>query len=219
VRVKIDLNRRRLIGGMAGLALTAPALASSLMRPTPRQPAGPFYPTDLLPDDDADLTFVNGKAGRAAGVITDLAGRVVDAVGYPLRGVRVEIWQCDANGRYRHPRDRGGKEPDENFQGHGHALTDPEGRYLFRTIRPVPYPGRAPHIHVAVFPDGQRPLVTQLYVSDEPRNTEDFLFNRVPAERRHLVVADFVPAAGGGEASLNARFDIVLGTDTGTPAA
>jgi protocatechuate 3,4-dioxygenase beta subunit len=70
---------------------------------------------------------------------------------------------------------------------------------------------------MAVLPVDGRPLVTQLYVRDDPRNGEDFLFNRVPAERRHLVVADFVPLPAGGEAAFDARFDVVIGGSGGTP--
>lgn len=213
-----DTNRRRLLKGLAGVAIAGPAVAAGLLQPTPRQPAGPFYPAELPLDDDADLTVVAGSTQHAKGHITDLAGRILDINGRALQGVRVEIWQCDANGRYHHPHDRGGQGVDANFQGHGHALTDSDGRYRFRTIRPVPYPGRTPHIHMAVFPDGAPALVTQLYIRNEPRNAEDFLFNRVSAERRHLVVADFVPVAAGGAAAFAASFDIVLG-DSGTPAA
>jgi protocatechuate 3,4-dioxygenase beta subunit len=136
--------------------------------------------------------------------------------GKPLRDVRVEIWQCDANGRYRHPRDRGGRAVDENFQGFGHSTTDAEGRYRFRTIHPVPYPGRTPHIHMAMFAPGTEPFVTQLYVRDEPRNAQDFLFNRIPVEQRSLVLAEFIPVSGGA-AELTADFDIVLGGSAGLP--
>ena len=197
------------------MTLAGPAVAAGLLQPTPRQPAGPFYPLELPIDDDADLTFVEGGTGRAMGHVTELSGRVLDTSGHPLRGMRVEIWQCDANGRYHHPHDRGGEDVDANFQGHGHALTDDGGRYRFRTIHPVPYPGRTPHIHVAVFPDDAPAFVTQLYVRNEPRNVEDFLFSRIPAERRPLVVAEFVPVGGGAGRAFDARFDIVLGA---TPA-
>jgi len=131
--------------------------------------------------------------------------------------MRIEIWQCDANGRYHHPDDPGRGPLDANFQGFGHTVTDAEGRYRFRTIRPVEYPGRTPHIHVAVRPEWDPPFVTQLYVRGDPRNERDFLFRRIPAERRHLVQADFT-AVNGGDALLAAVFDIVLGSD-GTPRA
>ena len=210
-----DRTRRQLLTAGAGAALLAPLGAlARLLEPTPRQPAGPFYPSELPLDDDNDLTRVAGQAGRAKGAVCDLSGRVVDVNGRPLADHRVEIWQCDANGRYRHPRDPGDAPLDPAFQGHGRTLSDGEGRYRFRTIRPVPYPGRTPHIHVAVFPPEGSPLVTQLYVAGEARNDEDFLYRRLPAERRHLVTVPF-EAAARGDAPLAARFEIVLGA---TPA-
>ncbi|MGD2082274.1 MAG: protocatechuate 3,4-dioxygenase [Chromatiales bacterium] len=208
----IDRARRQILIAGAGAALLAPfgSLARAL-EPTPRQPAGPFYPAEPPLDDDNDLTRVSGRESRAKGRISDLSGRVVDLDGRPIEGYRVEIWQCDANGRYRHPRDPGDAPLDPGFQGHGHSLTDSEGRYRFRTIRPVPYPGRTPHIHVAVFPTQGTPFVTQLYVAGEARNAEDFLYRRIPPDRRHLVTRPFEPAAGT-EAELAASFEIVLGT-------
>ena len=104
--------------------------------------------------------------------------------------------------------DRGGAR-DPNFQGFGRTVTDAEGRYLFRTIRPVPYPGRTPHIHIAVFPPGEPPFITQLYVRGEPRNAGDFLFDRIPPEQRPLVLADFVPVQRDG-VELAANFDLIL---------
>lgn len=210
-------RRRQLVMMMAGCVAVGPVIsASGLLLSTPRQSAGPFYPVQLPLDDDNDLTQVAGRGGRAQGVITDLSGRIIDASGRPLENLRIEIWQCDANGRYRHPHENGPGAVDENFQGHGHALTDALGRYRFRTIRPVPYPGRAPHIHVAVFADKDAPFVTQLYVKDEPLNQRDFLFTHVPADRRHLVVAEF-KRAQHGDAELQASFDIILDRSDGTP--
>jgi protocatechuate 3,4-dioxygenase beta subunit len=203
-------SRRRILQAAAGL-LTSLALpsagAASLL--TPRQTAGPFYPAEMPLDDDNNLVRVAGQDAAARGEHADLSGRLLDRNGKPLAGVRIEIWQCDANGRYRHPRDPGPQPIDPGFQGFGHTLTDSEGRYRFRTIRPVPYPGRTPHIHVAVRPDGMPPFVTQLYVAGEPRNADDFLFQRIPAEQRPLVLADFAQA--GREQPLQAAWDIILG--------
>jgi protocatechuate 3,4-dioxygenase beta subunit len=210
-----QLTRRRFLRGTAGLlaACSLPATAGDLAL-TPRQPAGPFYPTEPPLDDDNDLTRVRGRAQSALGQITDLGGRILDRNGKPLDGVRIEIWQCDAHGRYRHPQENGQHTPDRNFQGFGHTLTDQGGRYRFRTIRPHPYPGRTPHIHVAAFPVGEEPFVTQLYVADEPGNTDDFLYQRMPEESRHLVTTEFRPA-GREDVELVASWDIVLGI---TPA-
>jgi len=212
-----DRNRRRLLAAMAGMLVMTPSLAARRLLATPAQSAGPFYPVELPLDDDNDLTRVAGRDGVASGRLTELSGRVLDLNGRPIRDARIEIWQCDANGRYRHPRDPGQAAPDENFQGHGHTLSDAQGRYRFRTIRPVPYPGRTPHIHMAVFAPQSEPLVTQLYIQGEPRNDADFLFRRIPAERRHLVQAGFLPVDSPG-AELQATFDLVLGAAGGTPS-
>lgn len=212
-----DPARRRLLTALAGLVVSAGSLAETMLTPTPPQSAGPFYPVKPPLDDDNDLTRVRGQHGIAGGQITDLGGHIRDVNGRPVRGARIEIWQCDVKGRYRHPRERGTALPDAAFQGFGHALTDPAGRYNFRTIKPVPYPGRTPHIHIAVFPAGGEPLVTQLYIKGEARNAGDFLFNRIPAERRHLVVAEFLPV-DSTTAELQAGFDIILDTRDGTPS-
>jgi protocatechuate 3,4-dioxygenase beta subunit len=209
----MDGQRRRLLvtAGTAGLlTLAGPATANLL---TPRQSAGPFYPDEPLLDDDSDLVHVAGRDDVASGEITDLRGRLLDLNGRPLQGTRIEIWQCDANGRYRHSRDPGQRAVDPAFQGLGHSVSDAEGHYRFLTIRPVPYPGRTPHIHVAVYPAGDKPFVTQLYVAGEPRNDGDFLYRRIPSDRRHLVTADFVATEQG---RLRADWDLFLGV---SPAA
>jgi protocatechuate 3,4-dioxygenase beta subunit len=204
-----DNRRRKLVFAAAGLLPLLSAPASAAFLSTPRQSAGPFYPTEPPLDDDNNLVRIHdGKL--ALGEVSDLSGRLLDRNGQPLSGVRIEIWQCDANGRYRHPRERGSNPIDPAFQGFGHAVTDAQGRYRFRTIKPVTYPGRAPHIHVAVRPTGDSPLITQLYVAGEPRNETDFLYRRIPTEQRHLVTAEFV---GGAEAQgpLRANWDIIFG--------
>lgn len=201
------LRRQFVLGGSA--ALLSAQLAAAQRALTPSQAAGPFYPVTPPLHKDNDLTRVDGGSGTAAGQISDLSGRVLDMDGRPLAGLRVEIWQCDANGRYRHPRDRHSADEDPNFEGFGHTITDAEGRYRFRTIRPVPYPGRTPHIHAAVVQEGGRPFVTQIYVAGEPLNQRDGLFMRVPEALRPLLLADFVPV-DDPVAALVADFDFVL---------
>ena len=131
--------------------------------------------------------------------------------GRPVEGALVEIWQCDANGRYIHRRDDRRVPRDPNFQGSGRFETAADGRYRFRTIKPVPYPGRAPHIHVAVRVPGSRRLVTQMYVKGAPENQWDWLLNGVAddAARERLIVG-FKPAEEPLGAKLQAHFDIVL---------
>lgn len=210
-------KRRNVVIGLAGLILGGPVTARALLQPTPRQTAGPFYPTRPPLDDDNDLTRVRGRPRTAQGQIADVFGRILDQDGRAMDDVRVEIWQCDAYGRYHHPRDRG-RVMDEDFQGFGHTYSDAKGNYRFRTIRPVPYPGRTPHIHIAVFPRSTEPFTTQLYVAGEPRNADDFLFNRIAPERRHMVLADFVPTGDDGT-QLRAHFDIGLAGTQGTPGS
>ena len=208
--MKTDRKRRQFVLGLG--ALIVPAGVSALLDPTPKQGAGPFYPDPLPLDDDNDLTRVDGDSRRALGEIADLSGRLLDIAGRPLAGRRIEIWQCDANGRYRHPYDQGSEDPDPGFQGFGATVTDADGRYRFRTIRPVPYPGRTPHIHIAI-PHGHGPrFTTQMYVAGEPRNDRDFLYRRIPADLRARVVAEFRPSPNPN-IRYSASFDIILGQD------
>jgi protocatechuate 3,4-dioxygenase beta subunit len=211
-----QISRRKLLIGMAALTVMQPTAIAKTLMSTPPQSAGPFYPVTLPLDDDNDLTRVKETAGKAKGFVTNLSGKILDINNRPLDALRIEIWQCDANGRYRHPHERSQAAIDENFQGHGHTLTDANGQYHFRTIRPVPYPGRTPHIHIAVFPKGEPPFVTQLYIKNEPRNENDFLFQRVPADRRHLVVARFNDSQYP-DSAFDASFNIILNRTDGTP--
>jgi protocatechuate 3,4-dioxygenase beta subunit len=205
------MTRRRFLQGTTGLLTVAAApVMAGLQSPTPRQPAGPFYPVELPLDDDNDLTRVSGREQPASGQVTDLDGRILDQNGRPLGGLRIEIWQCDVNGRYRHPRDSGNRPIDPGFQGIGHTVTDRLGRYRFRTIRPVPYPDRTPHIHVAVFPAVEQPFTTQLYVAGDPRNAGDFLYQRLPENSRHLVTTEVKPS-GVANVDFTATWDVVLG--------
>ena len=214
-RASDGMQRRRLILGAAALGLTSaslPSIAQGVLL-TPRQTEGPFYPPRLPADQDSDLVSVKGASGRAKGEITHLSGRILDARGRPLRSVRVEIWQCDANGRYLHPGDSAGVDRDPNFQGFGHYVTAEDGSYSFRTIRPVPYPGRTPHIHFKLrsreFPE----FVTQMYISGHPQNASDMLLGSVrDPKARASLMANFQSIKGeGGAMEWTAQFDLVLG--------
>ena len=196
---------------LASAALPRTPVAATLPA-TPRQTAGPFYPVEIPADADNDLVHVAGRPAPASGTVTQLSGRVLDRSGRPLTGAQVEIWQCDANGRYHHVGDaRGGRRLDDNFQGYGRAVTDPDGGYRFLTIRPVSYPGRTPHIHFAVTGRGFDRFVTQMYVAGETDNERDavLLGVRDPAARARLIVP-LVAAPETARGTLSATFDIVI---------
>jgi protocatechuate 3,4-dioxygenase beta subunit len=212
-------SRRRFLGGLAaagGVLLTAPgAFADELVR-TPRQTEGPFYPNKLPLDTDNDLLIVNDSITPAVGKVTHLGGRILDAKGKPVRNALVEIWQCDAKGVYLHTADSGRKEPDKNFQGFGRFLTGSSGEYYFRTIKPVPYPGRTPHIHFKIKKAGKELLTTQCYVKGEPGNNRDFIYLAVrDPKARAAITVDFVPLKESRIGELTARFDVVLGVTPG----
>ena len=210
LRAARTARRRILAGAVAGAALAGvPWRVGAQSRiATPRQTEGPFYPDRLPADDDNDLVAVKGQSGIARGEILLLAGTVTDLAGKPLAGARVEIWQCDAGGRYHHSRDSSSVAPDPNFQGWGQFVTAADGAYRFRTIKPVPYPGRTPHIHFKVSGAAIPGLVTQMYLEGEPGNARDGLYNSLDPRERAVVTVR-VDKAPDGKA-LAARFDIVL---------
>lgn len=159
-----------------------PASAATPLRLTPAQSEGPFYPVDLPQDSDFDL-LRHGVLAYSQGQPAWLHGRVVDMAGQPVAAAVVEIWQCDAHGHYRHPRD--GDRSDPAFQSFGRVGVAADGAFRFRTIRPVVYDGRTPHIHVKVRLGRSTLLTTQLYVEGEPGNARDGLWRRLrdPADR------------------------------------
>lgn len=193
--------------------LSAGSAFADELTATPGMGEGPFYPDKLPLDTDNDLLLINDGISPAVGEITHLSGRILDKSGAPVRGAFVEIWQCDSNGAYLHTDSSNRQKYDANFQGYGRFMTDVKGQYYFRTIKPVPYPGRTPHIHFAVSINGQRQLTTQMLVSEyQKQNEQDGLFRTIkdPALRK-LVVADFKPMADSKLGELTADFDLVLG--------
>jgi protocatechuate 3,4-dioxygenase, beta subunit len=210
-----QLGRRRFIfTGLAtgGALILPPGLrAQAGLVPTPAQTTGPFYPVTFPSDVDNDLVVMRGSEARADGTVTHVMGRVLGLDGRPIQGATIEIWQCDARGRYLHPGDTGRQPGDSAFQGFGRAVSDTDGAYRFRTIRPVPYPGRTPHIHFAVAAPGRRELVTQMYVAGEPQNERDGLYRSIRDARQRAAVTVRLDAANGIEAgALAGTFDLVL---------
>jgi protocatechuate 3,4-dioxygenase beta subunit len=210
----IDLNRRSVLttGVITAASVLLPkSLVAAELVATPGQTEGPFYPVEFPPDMDNDLVRVTGQAARALGQVVHVAGRVTDTRGQPKPGSVVEIWQCDANGVYRHPRAAGQGRIDHAFQGYGRTQVDDQGRYRFRTIRPVPYPGRTPHIHFAVHVPGHGRLVTQMYVDGEPLNSRDGVLNSIrDLSARRSVIVPLVSGQSPEPGALSGHFDIVV---------
>jgi protocatechuate 3,4-dioxygenase beta subunit len=206
-------NRRRFLTGigLAAAFFTVPgAYADELIR-TPAQTEGPFYPDHLPLDTDNDLLVVNNSLTPASGEVTHLSGRILDSRGEPIRNALVEIWEADGHGVYFHSADNHATR-DKNFQGYGRFLTGSTGEYYFRTIKPVPYPGRTPHIHFKVKRKERELLTTQCYIKGFPGNERDGIWNGIRDPRaRASVTVDFAPLKDSRVAELAARFDIVLG--------
>lgn len=186
----INTKRRSLVTAAALLPL---APIANALAPTPSAMEGPFYPTSSMRFDDVDndLVKIEGAVKAAGGEVIQLNGKLVDSDGDPLANAIVEIWQCDATGRYLHTADRRSEPRDAGFQGFGRARTDAEGRFTFRTIKPVPYPGRTPHIHLKIIDQGFELLTSQLYLEGHPGNSRDFLFQRMSAEQQERVSMRF----------------------------
>jgi protocatechuate 3,4-dioxygenase beta subunit len=210
----MNIVRRQMLMG-AGALLAAPrlVLAQTPLVVTPGQTEGPFYPVTFPADVDGDLVRVRGQAAQALGKITHVSGRVRDRKGNLVKGATVEIWQCDANGIYDHPGDNGQRRRDTAFQGYGRVQVDGDGRYAFRTIRPVPYPGRTPHIHFKVSAPGTGRLTTQMYVAGEPQNETDGVLRRIrDRQARDSLIVRLDPGDDLEAGALKGSFDIVLDT-------
>ena len=204
----------------SSLAVGAVALAgrnafAAELTKTPSQTKGPFYPDKLPLDTDNDLIVVNDSITQSVGSITHLTGKVMGPDGKSLPGLTVEIWQCDANGVYLHTADSGPKKSDQDkhFQGFGRCMTAAQsGAYYFRTIKPVPYPGRTPHIHVRVKQGKKEFLVTQLYIAGHPQNEKDGIWRGVRDQKqRDAITVEFAKVKDSKIGELAANFDIVLG--------
>jgi protocatechuate 3,4-dioxygenase beta subunit len=207
---------RTFTGGVALSAayFTVPGLFAeelALVR-TPRQTEGPFYPNKLPLDTDNDLIIINDSVTPAVGEITHLTGRILDKDGKPVRNALVEIWQVDNKGVYLHGDSANRKQRDENFQGFGRFLTASTGEYYFRTVKPVPYPGRTPHIHFKIKRGGKELLTTQCYIKGEKGNERDGILQGIKDEKeRASVIIDFAKVKESKIGEVAAKFDIVLG--------
>lgn len=207
-------TRRAFLGSLtlgAAAFTTRGAFAEELTR-TPSQTEGPFYPDKYPLDTDNDLIVVNDAITPAVGEITHLTGKILDAKGNPIRNALVEIWQVDSHGAYLHSGTNNYDKRDKHFQGYGRFLTGSDGSYYFRTVKPVPYPGRTPHIHYKIGKSGKELLTTQCYVKGHPGNARDGIYRELGSGKaRDSVTVDFAPLENSKIGELAARFDVVLG--------
>ena len=217
-----ELSRRELLmAGVTQAGLLAlwdlDLFAQELIR-TPSQTEGPFYPTKLPLDADNDLIIIDKSITPAVGTITHLSGRLLDVTGAPIRNGVVEIWQVDNHGAYLHSGSDNHARRDANFQGFGRFTTGSTGEYRFRTIKPVPYPGRTPHIHFKIKRGDRELLTTQCYIKGEPQNERDGVLRGIrDPKARESVIVDFAPIPSSKIGEVAAKFDIVLGVTPEMP--
>ncbi len=208
----IPFSRRRLLRSLAlaSAGLCTPGAFAELLTLTPRQTEGPYYPDQLPLDQDNDLIRITDQITPAIGTITNIAGRVLDSSGTPIKGALVELWQADDHGTYIHTRGAQHGTRDPNFQGYGKFETASDGGYRFRTIKPGLYTGRTRHYHFGITLPGKRLFTTQLYFAGEPGNARDMVLNGIRDEKQRVsVIRTFVAVPDTRE--LTATWDVVLG--------
>lgn len=209
----MSIDRRSFLGSSAlgAAAFSVPGEFAQRLTETPDLAEGPFYPDTLPLDTDNDLLVLNDSLTPAVGTITHLSGRILSAAGEPVRNAFVEIWQVDNHGSYLHSQGEWPEGRDANFQGYGRFLTDVRGQYYFRTVRPVPYGDRVPHVHLAVSRNGRRLLSTQILIAGYRGNEKDGVVRRLDAEQLAAVCAEYRPLPGSKLGEMTADFDVVLG--------
>jgi protocatechuate 3,4-dioxygenase beta subunit len=181
-----------------------------------RDPFTPVPPPPFMRPGENDLTRLAPGRRRAAGEAIVIVGRILDEDLRPVRRTLVEVWNANTYGRYSHLADAGRSDAplDPDFHGFGRLVTDDEGRYHLRTIKPGAYVARPdigwwrpPHVHFSVIGSGVR-LVTQMYFPDEPLNEKDYIYRIIPSGDRERVIGRPTASATGDDRAF--RFDIVL---------
>ncbi len=214
MKVHDILSRRQLLmaGSLGAAAWLVPGVFAEELARTPSMTEGPFYPDRLPLDTDNDLVIVGNSTTPAVGEITHLTGRVLSQNGSPLNNLVVEIWQVDGNGAYLHTGTSNAANRDRNFQGFGRFTTNERGEYRFRTVKPVAYPGRCPHIHFKIKRGDRELLVTQLFIAGNAGNARDGIYRGAGGiVERELVTVDFRRIPERRIPECRANFDIVLG--------
>jgi protocatechuate 3,4-dioxygenase beta subunit len=216
------MNRRNLFkiaASGAGLIMAGKSNAADLCAtPTKEQTEGPFYPKDWNAyEADADMSYIEGKSSLADGQLTFIEGQVIDSeTCEPIAHSQVDVWQANAYGQYFHERDASEAElKDKNFQYRCRIITDEEGRFSFKTIKPSPYPAggswiRPPHIHFKVIAADYQELTTQMYFDGDVLNGADRILNSMTSDEQKSVIATFKEDRNK---VLRGKFDISLKPD------
>ena len=192
-----------------------PVLAlDGLLKVTAEEIVGPYFPQHPLVASRDDLTIIPGHAARAVGQVVYLSGCVTDRRGQPVPNAELEIWQANAAGRYPHPADENTAPLDPNFDGHTKLITDLEGRWQIKTIKPGGYPvtpdwRRPPHIHFDIKGRATR-LVTQMYFEGEPLNEIDILLQRSWGGKETAIAKYTGSSVDSDPGALVAVWNIVL---------
>ncbi len=172
------VSRRTFVAGaVGGAALGGHALAQTI---TATSDIGPFFPASYRGETDADLTRIAGATSQAKGQVIEVVGRVLDRLGKPISGARVDIWQANAAGRYAHPQDPAVMPLDPNFQGFASIHTGVDGSWKILTVKPGSYASpigeRPPHIHMDVTGHDARAIYQMYFPEDDEVNRKDVLY-------------------------------------------
>ncbi len=208
-----DLSKQ--IGVAAGISLLGPGIAKAMLA-TPSQVEGPFHPIEEQADTDVDLTLIEGQSKAAEGEVILVRGQVFDVEGKPLKDALVDIWQANHYGKYSHAEDPNTALLDPDFQGWALIMTDSEGGFGFKTIKPGAYPlsflgeegWRCRHVHFQVSRPGFSELTTQMYFDGDPLIEQDLEIAKAPEVLRHLLIAKSIADELTGLPLY--RFDVVL---------
>jgi protocatechuate 3,4-dioxygenase alpha subunit len=176
---------------------------------TPSQTVGPYFTLRLYRKGE-EILVPEGHPGERIVI----EGKVLDGDRKHIEDALLEIWQANAAGRYRHPDDTRDLPLDDGFTGFGRTVSDFEtGEYRFETVKPGPVPDaegvfQAPHISLMVQGRGMlNPVFTRIYFSDEEEaNKDDLTLRRVPAPRRHTLIAQLVEDGGPPVYRFDIRF-------------
>lgn len=202
----------------------SPRMPLVLLPETRTERTGPAFGHGVIRERDNDLTAQH--ADDPLGERIFVHGRVLDEDGRPVPRALVEVWQANAAGRYRHKVDTHDAPLDPNFTGTGRTLTDDNGYYFFKTIKPGPYPWgnhhnawRPAHIHFSLFGAGiLSRLVTQMYFPGDPLQPLDPIFNSIPNEAARMrLISSLDMNRAEPNYALAYAFDIVLRGHGDTP--